>query len=84
MEDRKPIYIASVIIIDDLLIVDIQLQIPEAYRDLAEAFSPNKAWELPPHREDDLAIDMEPGAQLLLRPIYKMSELEKEALCEYI
>ena len=84
VEDGKPIYVASVTVADDLLIADIQLQIPEAYRDLAEAFSPNKAWELPPHREDDLAIDIEPGAQLSLRPIYKMSELEKEALREYI
>jgi hypothetical protein len=62
VEDRKPIYIASIIVADNLLIIDIQLQILEAYHDLAEAFSPNKAWELPLHCEDDLAIDMEPGA----------------------
>ena len=84
VEDGKPIYVASVIIVDDLLIVDIQLQILEAYCDLAEAFSPNKAWELPPHCEDDLAINIEPGAQLLLRPIYKISKLEKKALYKYI
>jgi hypothetical protein len=84
VEDRKPIYVASVTIADDLLIADIQLQILEAYCDLAEAFSPNKAWELPPHYEDNLAIDIEPRAQLSLRPIYKMSKLEKEAFYEYI
>jgi hypothetical protein len=84
VEDGKPIYVASVIITDNLLIADIQLQIPEAYCNLAEAFNPNKAWELPLHHEDDLAIDMEPRAQLSLRPIYKMSKLEKEALCKYI
>ena len=84
VEDGKPIYVASITVIDDLLITDIQLQIPEAYYNLAKAFSPNKAWELPLHYKDDLAINIEPGAQLLLRPIYKMSELEKEALCKYI
>jgi hypothetical protein len=62
VEDRKPIYVASVIVTDDLLIADIQLQILEAYCDLAKAFNPNKAWELPPHHEDDLVIDMEPKA----------------------
>jgi hypothetical protein len=62
VEDGKPIYVASVTVADNLLIVDIQLQILEAYCDLAEAFSPNKAWELPPHHEDNLAINIEPGA----------------------
>jgi hypothetical protein len=62
VEDGKPIYVASMIVADNLLIVDIQLQILEAYYDLAEAFSPNKAWELPPYYEDDLAIDIEPRA----------------------
>jgi hypothetical protein len=62
VEDGKLIYVASMTVADDLLIADIQLQIPEAYCDLAEAFSPNKAWELPPHCKDDLAIDMEPRA----------------------
>jgi hypothetical protein len=84
VEDGKLIYVASVIVADDLLIVDIQLQILEAYYDLAKAFSLNKAWELPLHYKDDLVIDIEPGAQLLLRPIYKMSKLEKEALRKYI
>jgi hypothetical protein len=62
VEDRKLIYVASVIVTDNLLIADIQLQILEAYYDLAKAFSPNKAWEFPLHCEDDLAIDMEPRA----------------------
>ena len=62
IEDDKPIYMASIIIIDDLLIMDIQLQILEAYYDLAEAFSPNKAWELPLHYKDDLVINIEPKA----------------------
>jgi hypothetical protein len=84
VEDRKPIYVASVIVADDLLIMDIQLQILEAYYDLAEAFSLNKAWELPLYHEDDLAINIKPKAQLSLRPIYKMFKLEKEALCKYI
>ena len=53
---------AFIIVTDDLLITNIQLQILKAYCDLAEAFSPNKAWELPPHYEDDLTINIKPKA----------------------
>jgi hypothetical protein len=64
-----------------LLTTDLDLQIPEVYRDLAEAFSPSKAWELPPYCDDDLAIDLESGAELSLKPIYQLSTLvEMEAL----
>ena len=59
VEDNKSIYVASIIIINNLLIMDIQLQIPEAYCDLAEAFNPNKTWELPPYYEDNLVINIE-------------------------
>ena len=62
MEDSKPIYIASIIVTDNLFITDIQLQILEAYYNLAEAFSPNKAWKLPLHYEDDLVINIKPKA----------------------
>jgi hypothetical protein len=32
----------------------------------------------------DLAIDLEPEAQLSLRPLYRLSEYELEILCEYL
>jgi hypothetical protein len=53
--------------------------ISEAYCDLAEAFCPSKAWELPPYRDDDLTIDLESGAELSLKPIYELSTLDMEA-----
>jgi transposase InsO family protein len=84
IEGGKPIYVASVTVSEELLAMDLDLQIPEAYRNLAEAFSPSKAWELPPHRDDDLAIDLESGAELSLKPIYKLSALEMEALRAYV
>ena len=62
IKDGKPIYVASIIVTDDLLIVDIQLQILEAYYDLAKAFNPNKAWELPLYYKDNLVINIKPRA----------------------
>ena len=62
MEDSKLIYIASITATDNLFITDIQLQILAAYYYLAEVISPNKAWELPPHYEDDLAINIKSRA----------------------
>jgi hypothetical protein len=63
---------------------NLYLQISEARRDLAETFSPNKAWGLPPHRDDDLAIDLESGAELSLKPIDRLSALEMETLSALI
>jgi transposase InsO family protein len=83
-KDGKPIYIAA-LRVDDEFYPDDGLLIPEPYRDLVEAFSPDKAWQLPPHREGiDLAIDLEPDAKLSLRPLYRLSEYELEILREYI
>lgn len=59
--------------------------IPEEYRDLAHAFSKEKAHELPPHRGHlDHAIDLEPGTKPTFGPIYNLSEAELAVLKEYI
>jgi Reverse transcriptase (RNA-dependent DNA polymerase)/gag-polyprotein putative aspartyl protease len=59
--------------------------IPEEYRDLAHAFSKEKAHELPPHRGHlDHAVDLEPGTKPTFGPIYNLSEAELAVLKEYI
>ena len=75
---------ASIIVIDNLLIANIQLQILEAYYDLAEVFNPNKTQELPPYYKNNLIINIKPRAQLLLKPIYKIFKLKKEIFYKYI
>ena len=48
VEGGKPIYVMSIRVAEEVTTMDVDLQIPEAYRDLAEAFNPTKADEQPP------------------------------------
>ncbi len=57
--------------------------IPKAYRNLADNFSPFNANSLPPHRDEDHAIELEPGKTLLLGPLYNLSEYQLKTLREY-
>jgi len=84
VDGGKPIYVMSVRVAEEVTTMDLDLQIPEAYRDLAEAFNSPEADKLAPHREDDLGIDLEPGTKPSFGPVYKLSENEREALREYL
>ena len=59
--------------------------IPKEYEDLAEVFSKNKAYELPPNCGPlDHHIHLEKGSKLVFSPIYNISETELQVLKEYI
>jgi transposase InsO family protein len=58
--------------------------IPSCYSDFADVFSKARADTLPPHRDYDHAIDLEPGNTLPLGPIYRLSEVELRALREFL
>ncbi len=58
--------------------------IPKAYRDLANGFSPSNANSLPPYRDEDHAIKLEPGKTPPFGPLYNLSEYQLKTLCEYI
>ena len=60
------------------------LLIPKAYRDLANVFSLAKANSLPPHRDEDHAIELEPGKTPPFGPLYNLSEHQLKILREYI
>ncbi len=58
--------------------------IPKAYRDLADVFSPFNANPLPPHWDEDHAIELEPGKTPPFGPLYNLSEYQLKTLREYI
>ncbi len=56
----------------------------KAYRDLADVFSPSNANFLPPHRDEDHAIELESGKTPPFGPLYNLSEYQLKTLREYI
>ena len=59
--------------------------VPERYKEFIDLFDPEGTTaELPPHRSFDHAIDLKEGAQAPWGPIYALSEVELEALKEYL
>ncbi len=56
----------------------------KAYRDLANVFSPSNANSLPPHRDEDYAIELEPGKTPPFSPLYNLSEYQLKTLRKYI
>ncbi len=54
------------------------------YSDLVEAFSKSRASELPPHRSSDCAIDLLPDAAPPKGCIFPLSQLESNAMKNYI
>ena len=50
--------------------------IPKAYIDLANVFSLSNANSLPPYRDEDHAIELEPGKIPLFDPLYNPSEYQ--------
>ncbi len=58
--------------------------IPKAYRDLADFFSPSNSNSLPPHRDEDHTVDLEPGKTPSFGLLYNLSEYQLKPLREYI
>lgn len=59
--------------------------VPSQYHDYLDVFSKQKSERLPPHRQYDLGIDLEPGAELpKVGKLYQMSSEELRALKEFI
>uniref|UniRef100_A0AAQ4RF45 Gypsy retrotransposon integrase-like protein 1 n=1 Tax=Gasterosteus aculeatus aculeatus TaxID=481459 RepID=A0AAQ4RF45_GASAC len=58
--------------------------VPDAYHDLQEVFSKQKALSLPPHRPYDCAINLTPGATYPKGRLYSISKPEREAMESYI
>ena len=58
--------------------------LPLAYHEYRDVFSKANAETLPPHREADHSIDLEPGSKLPFGQVYNMSESELKALKAYI
>ena len=63
---------------------DVRTLIPEEYHDLLSLFTKEAADNLPPHRYVDHAIELEEGAKPPFGPLYNMSQLELEALQDYL
>jgi hypothetical protein len=55
-------------------------RIPAQYQEFVEVFSKKKAETLPPHRQIDHAIDLEPDYKLPYGRIYNLSEFELKTL----
>ncbi len=58
--------------------------IAKAYRDLVDVFSPSNANVLTPHRDEDHAIELEPGKTPPFGLLYNLSDYQLKTLCEYI
>jgi len=65
--------------------VDWRGMVPKWYKEFIDLFDPEGTTaELPPHRSFDHAIDLKEAAQPPWGPIYALSEVELEALKEYL
>ncbi|KAL0199954.1 hypothetical protein M9458_003141, partial [Cirrhinus mrigala] len=58
--------------------------LPPPYRDLREAFSKEKATQLPPHRPYDCAIELLPGTMPTRGRVFPLSQPETESMKQYI
>ena len=60
-------------------------EIPDCYKDLADAFSQKESQTLPPHSGTlDHHIPLEDSAKPAFGPIYTLSELELKVLKQYL
>ena len=63
-------------------------QIPKKYHDFsshfANVFSKSKAFNLAPHHLYDLKIDIKEGATFPISPMYQLSQVELQTLCDFI
>ncbi len=92
---EEPLDLASLTQIPaDFQVMQVQLEtldeslkestIPKVYRDLADVFSPSNANFLPPHRDEDHAIELEPGKTPSFGPLYNLSQYQLKTLRGYI
>src|SRR5947209_1928270 len=58
--------------------------IPKPYHSFLNLFGEKLAAQLPPHRNFDHAIDLQPGTEVPFGPIYPLSEPQREVLREYL
>ncbi len=58
--------------------------IPKEYKDLANVFLLSNANSLPPHRDEDHAIELEPEKTPPFGLLYNLSEYQLKTLREYI
>lgn len=58
--------------------------LPEIYSDFAPLFKERPVGTLPPHRDCDHAIPIEPGSKVPFGPLYTLSQAELKALREYL
>lgn len=58
--------------------------VPSQYQDLLPAFSKQGADTLPPHRQYDLSINLEPNTTPPYGPLYPLSETELTTLSEWL
>ena len=58
--------------------------IPHEYHDFLHLFGEKLAAKLPDHRKFDHTIEILPGKEVPFRPIYPLSEPQKEVLREYL
>ncbi len=58
--------------------------IHKAYRDLVKVFSSSNANSLPSHRDENHAIELEPGKTSQFGLLYNLSGYQPKTLCEYI
>ena len=61
-----------------------EVEIPKEWQHIEEPFKDDLAYELPEHRPNDHAIDLEAGAKPPYGPIYSLSESELKVLRAYI
>ena len=59
------------------------VQIPAEYSDLKAAFSDGLT-HLPPHGDHDMTIELQPGKNPTMGPLYNMSEVEQEIVHKYV
>ncbi len=59
-------------------------RLPVEYHDLIEAFSKTKASQLPPHRSNDCAIELQPNSHPPRGWVFPLSQPESEAMRSYI
>ncbi len=59
-------------------------RLPVEYHDLIEAFSKTKASQLPPHRSNDCAIELQPNSHPPRGRVFPLSQPESEAMRSYI
>ncbi len=59
-------------------------RLPVEYHDLIEAFSKTKASQLPPHRSNDCAIELQPNSHPPRGRVFPLSQPESEAMKSYI